>query len=98
MRIEESFNVIFNESLPEPKSSLLVEDDRINKPIVQDPVRSSSLEVNVLDPGQPKSVKEARGHLIEQVVGELNERTLMSKKKQAQDFRMTFSKAQIRQV
>ncbi|GKC86991.1 hypothetical protein Tco_1147640, partial [Tanacetum coccineum] len=60
MRIEGSLNVTFDESFPEPKSSPLVEDDRINKPIVQDPVRSPLLEVNVSDPGQPKSVKEAR--------------------------------------
>ncbi|GKD75569.1 hypothetical protein Tco_1333851, partial [Tanacetum coccineum] len=36
MRIEESLNVTFDESLPEPKSSPSVEDDRINEPIVQD--------------------------------------------------------------
>ncbi|GJT15217.1 hypothetical protein Tco_0873923 [Tanacetum coccineum] len=40
--IEESLNVTFDESLPEPKSSSLVEDDRINKPIVQDLNRSPS--------------------------------------------------------
>ncbi|GJZ42234.1 zf-CCHC domain-containing protein [Tanacetum coccineum] len=32
--------------------------------------------VNVSDEGYPKSLKEARGHPIEQVIGELNERTL----------------------
>ncbi|GKB92574.1 hypothetical protein Tco_0964846 [Tanacetum coccineum] len=36
MRIEESLNVTFDKSLLEPKSSPLVEDDRINKPIVLD--------------------------------------------------------------
>ncbi|GKC25909.1 hypothetical protein Tco_1028059 [Tanacetum coccineum] len=36
MRIEESVNVTFEESLPEPKSSYSVEDDRIDEPIVQD--------------------------------------------------------------
>ncbi|GKB21424.1 hypothetical protein Tco_0855347 [Tanacetum coccineum] len=35
-----------------------------------------SLQVNVSDEGYPKSLKEARDHLIEQVIGELNERTL----------------------
>ncbi|GJU44864.1 hypothetical protein Tco_1202130, partial [Tanacetum coccineum] len=49
LRIEESFNVIFDESLPEPKSSPLVEDDRINEPIVQDLNGSPSLQVNVSD-------------------------------------------------
>nr|GEW43875.1 retrovirus-related Pol polyprotein from transposon TNT 1-94 [Tanacetum cinerariifolium] len=83
MRIEESLKTTFDESLPEPKSSPSSEYDRINEPIVQDLNGSSSLQVNVLDKGYPKSVKEAKGHLIEQVIGELNERTLRSKTKQA---------------
>nr|GEX87122.1 hypothetical protein [Tanacetum cinerariifolium] len=76
MRIEESLNVTFDESLPEPNSSPLVEYDRIIEPVVQNLVRSLSLEINALEPGYPKILKQARGHLIEQVIGELNERTL----------------------
>ncbi|GKC99608.1 hypothetical protein Tco_1169883, partial [Tanacetum coccineum] len=76
MRIEESLNVTFDESLPERKSSPSEEDDRINEPIVQDLNGSPSLQVNVSDEGYPKGLKEARGHPIEQVIGELNERTL----------------------
>ncbi|GJU00370.1 hypothetical protein Tco_1110708 [Tanacetum coccineum] len=83
MRIEESFNVTFDESLLEPKSSSLVEDDRIDEPEVQDLNGSPSLQVNVSDEGYPKSLKEARGHPIKQVISELNERTLRSKTKQA---------------
>ncbi|GJS33109.1 hypothetical protein Tco_0531491 [Tanacetum coccineum] len=83
MRIEESLNVNFDESLPKPKSVPLVEVQNINELIVQDLHGSSSLEVNVSNEGYPKSVKEARGHQIEQVIGELNERTLRSKTKQA---------------
>ncbi|GJV05175.1 putative reverse transcriptase domain-containing protein [Tanacetum coccineum] len=82
MRIEESPNVSFDESLLEPKSSPSVEDDRINEPIVQDLNGLPLLQVNVSDEGYPKSVKEARGHPIEQGIGELNERTLRSKTKQ----------------
>ncbi|GJY04728.1 hypothetical protein Tco_0370668 [Tanacetum coccineum] len=94
MRIEESLNVTFDESFPEPKSSSSVKDDRINEPIVQDLNGSPSLQVNVLDEGYPKSLKEdrghpigpkilkeARGHPIGQVIGELNERTLRTEKK-----------------
>ncbi|GKB25067.1 hypothetical protein Tco_0864468 [Tanacetum coccineum] len=61
IRIEESLNVTFEESLPEPKSSSSVEDDRIDEPIVQDLNGSPSLLVNVSDEGYPKSLKEARG-------------------------------------
>ncbi|GJT26150.1 retrovirus-related pol polyprotein from transposon TNT 1-94 [Tanacetum coccineum] len=67
IRIEESLNVTFDEILPEPKSSSSVEDDRIDEPIVQDLNGSLSLQVNVSDEGYPKSLKEPRGHLIEQM-------------------------------
>ncbi|GJW32635.1 retrovirus-related pol polyprotein from transposon TNT 1-94 [Tanacetum coccineum] len=83
MRIEESLNVTFDESLPERKSSSSVEYDRIDEPIVQDLNGSPSLQFSISDEGYPKSLKEARGHPIEQVIGELNERTLSSKTKQA---------------
>ncbi|GJV75786.1 hypothetical protein Tco_1507370 [Tanacetum coccineum] len=76
MRFEESLNVTFDESLPEPNSSSSVEGDKINEPIVPDLNGSPSLQVNVSDEGYPKSRKEAKGHPIEQVIGELNKRTL----------------------
>ncbi|GJZ41435.1 zf-CCHC domain-containing protein [Tanacetum coccineum] len=49
MRVEESLNISFDESFLEPKSSPLIEDDRINEPLVQDPIRSPSLEANALE-------------------------------------------------
>ena len=82
MRIEESLNVTFYESMPEPKSSPSVEDDVINEHIVQDQVKSPSLQDNVSDKDNPKEVREARGHPIEQVIGDLNRRTLRSQNKQ----------------
>ncbi|GJT89698.1 hypothetical protein Tco_1078543 [Tanacetum coccineum] len=69
MRIEESLNMTFNESLLEPKSSPIIEDDGIHEQVVQDPIRSLSLETNASEPGYPKIIKEARGHPIEQVIG-----------------------------
>ncbi|GJY34202.1 hypothetical protein Tco_0418671 [Tanacetum coccineum] len=65
MRIEKSLNVTFDESLPEPKSSSSVKDDRIDEPIVHDLNRSPSLQVNVSEEGYPKSLKQAK-------VGSLN--------------------------
>ncbi|GJR06264.1 retrovirus-related pol polyprotein from transposon TNT 1-94 [Tanacetum coccineum] len=70
IRIEEFLNVTIDKSLPEPKSSPLVKDGRINEPTVQDLNGLPSLQVNVSDDGNPKSVKEARVHPIEQVLGE----------------------------
>ncbi|GJV40576.1 integrase, catalytic region, zinc finger, CCHC-type containing protein, partial [Tanacetum coccineum] len=49
MRIEKSLNVTLDESLPKPKSSPSVEDDRIIEPVVQNPVRSPLLEANASD-------------------------------------------------
>nr|GEY68401.1 hypothetical protein [Tanacetum cinerariifolium] len=46
-----------------------LEDDRIIELIVQDLVRSLSLEANASEPGYPKSVKEAKDRLIEQLIG-----------------------------
>ncbi|GJR18416.1 hypothetical protein Tco_0966943 [Tanacetum coccineum] len=85
MRIEKSLNVTFDESLPEPKSSPSIEDDMINELIVQDLNGSSLLQVNISDECYPKSLKEARGHLIEQVIGKLNERTLRTYVKGRED-------------
>ncbi|GJW80429.1 retrovirus-related pol polyprotein from transposon TNT 1-94 [Tanacetum coccineum] len=82
LRIEKSLNVIFDDSLPELKSSPLVEDDKIIEPVVQNPVMSPLLEANVLESSCPKSPKEARSHPIEQVIGELNERTLRLERKE----------------
>nr|GEX24676.1 hypothetical protein [Tanacetum cinerariifolium] len=76
MRIDESLNVTFDDSLPEPKLTYLVEDDRIIEPIVKNLIRSPLLEANASEPGYTKSLKEAKGHPIEQVISELNERTL----------------------
>nr|GEX60775.1 hypothetical protein [Tanacetum cinerariifolium] len=83
IRIEESLKVTFDASLPDPDSSSSIEDDRIDEPILQDLNGSPLLKVNVLDEGYPKSLKEARGHPIEQVIGKLNKRTLSSKTKEA---------------
>ncbi|GKD12681.1 hypothetical protein Tco_1197088 [Tanacetum coccineum] len=60
-----------NMSLPEPKSSPLVEDDGIHEQVVQDPNRSPLLEANASEMGSFRSIKEARGHPIEQAKGEL---------------------------
>ncbi|GJW11678.1 hypothetical protein Tco_1577505 [Tanacetum coccineum] len=72
-----------NMSFPEPKSYPSLEDDGMHEQVVQDPIRSPTLEANASEPCYPKNIKEARGHPIEQVIGELNERTLRYKAKQA---------------
>nr|GEW93019.1 Gag-Pol polyprotein [Tanacetum cinerariifolium] len=64
IRIEESLNVTFDESFPDPKSSLSVEDYRINEPVVQDLNGSLSLQVNVSDEGYPKNTNQEKLYLL----------------------------------
>ncbi|GJV00594.1 hypothetical protein Tco_1329864 [Tanacetum coccineum] len=69
MRIVESLNVTFDERFFKPKSSSSVEDDGIDEHVVQDLSRSPSSKANVFELRNHKTVKEARGHPIEQVIG-----------------------------
>nr|GEW93890.1 hypothetical protein [Tanacetum cinerariifolium] len=86
IRIGEFLNVTFDESLPKPKSSSSVEKDWIDEPIVQDLNGSPSLQVNVSNEGYSKSLKEARGYPMEQVIGELSERTLREENRNTLSF------------
>ncbi|GJW98063.1 retrovirus-related pol polyprotein from transposon TNT 1-94 [Tanacetum coccineum] len=85
MRVEESLNVTFNETPPPPKTSPLEDDDlfeeeaiEVNKtrPLGND-VEDKSFENNEII-----NIKESKSHPLENVIGNLNQRTLRS---QAQD-------------
>ncbi|GKA57742.1 hypothetical protein Tco_0756930 [Tanacetum coccineum] len=79
MRIEESLNVTFDDSLPKHKSSPLVEDDKVNELVVQDPIRSLSLEVNASRVGLSLIIAVKVGLRSPrrlQVIGEWNGETL----------------------
>ncbi|GJT89354.1 putative reverse transcriptase domain-containing protein [Tanacetum coccineum] len=72
-------STLWHRSLSEPKSSSLVDD--VDETIVQD-LMGRVLQVYVLATAT-KSLTSDRGNPIEQDLGELNERTLRSKTKQA---------------
>ncbi|GKB29150.1 retrovirus-related pol polyprotein from transposon TNT 1-94, partial [Tanacetum coccineum] len=85
MKVEESLNVTFDETPPPPKTSPLEDDDldeeeaiEVNKtrPLGND-VKDKSLENNEII-----NIKESKSHPLENVIGNLNQRTLRS---QAQD-------------
>ncbi|GJR34730.1 hypothetical protein Tco_1210414 [Tanacetum coccineum] len=85
MKVEESLNVTFDETPPPPKTSPLENDDlfkeeaiKINetRPLGND-VEDKSLENNEII-----NIKESKSHPLENVIGNLNQRTLRS---QAQD-------------
>ncbi|GJZ82999.1 retrovirus-related pol polyprotein from transposon TNT 1-94 [Tanacetum coccineum] len=84
-RVEESLNVTFNETPPLPKTSLLKDDDLVEEEAIKvnntrplgNDVEDKSLESNEII-----NIKESKSHPLENVIGNLNQRTLRS---QAQD-------------
>ncbi|GJT99482.1 hypothetical protein Tco_1109821 [Tanacetum coccineum] len=85
MKVEESLNVIFDETPPPPKTSPLEDDDLVEEEAIEvnktrpfgNDVEDKSLENNEII-----NIKESKSHTLENVIGNLNQRTLRS---QAQD-------------
>ncbi|GJS24080.1 retrovirus-related pol polyprotein from transposon TNT 1-94 [Tanacetum coccineum] len=85
MRVEESLNVTFDETPPPPKTSPLEDDDLVEEEAIEvnktrplgNDVKDKSLESNEII-----NIKESKSHPLENVIGNLNQRTLRS---QAQD-------------
>ncbi|GJV39622.1 retrovirus-related pol polyprotein from transposon TNT 1-94 [Tanacetum coccineum] len=83
MKVKESLNVTFNESPPPTKSSPLVDDDvgeeeatRKNTKIVNiNNEKDDSIEVDEI-----VNIKESKNYPLDQVIGNLNQRTLRSQK------------------
>nr|GEZ46088.1 retrovirus-related Pol polyprotein from transposon TNT 1-94 [Tanacetum cinerariifolium] len=81
MKVKESLNVTFYESPPPTKLSSLVDDDvgkeeaiRNNTKVVNNNnIQEESVEVN-----EVVNIKESKNHLLEQVIGNLNQTTLRS--------------------
>ncbi|GJU83631.1 hypothetical protein Tco_1285996 [Tanacetum coccineum] len=74
---EESLKVTFDESLPKPWTSPLIDDDVIEEHVVQDHDRmqNPNCDLEEVIP-RVENIKEIRDHLIDQVIGELYEKTL----------------------
>ncbi|GJV38211.1 retrovirus-related pol polyprotein from transposon TNT 1-94 [Tanacetum coccineum] len=80
-KIEESLNVTFDETPPPSKTSPLVDDDldeeeairEIKKKNLENIVEDETLEIDEI-----VNIKESRNHPLENVIGNLNQRTLRS--------------------
>ncbi|GJT77504.1 retrovirus-related pol polyprotein from transposon TNT 1-94 [Tanacetum coccineum] len=78
-KIEESLNVTFDETPPPSKTSPLVDDDldeeeairEIEKKNLENVVEDETLEIDEI-----VNIKESRNHPLENVIGNLNQRTL----------------------
>nr|GEW64080.1 integrase, catalytic region, zinc finger, CCHC-type, peptidase aspartic, catalytic [Tanacetum cinerariifolium] len=82
MKIKESLNVTFDETPPPSKTSPLVDDDldeneaikAIERKNLENDIGDKTLEIeNVVD------IKESRNHPLENIIGNLNQRTLRNK-------------------
>ncbi|GJW48670.1 retrovirus-related pol polyprotein from transposon TNT 1-94 [Tanacetum coccineum] len=85
MKVEESLNVTFDETPPPPKTSPLEDDELVEEEAIEvsktKPI-GNNLEDISLENNQIVNIKESKTHPLENVIGNLNQRTLRS---QAQD-------------
>ncbi|GJS97489.1 retrovirus-related pol polyprotein from transposon TNT 1-94 [Tanacetum coccineum] len=87
-KIEESLNVTFDETPPPSKTSPLVDDDldeeeaiRATKKNLENVVEDETLEIDKI-----VNIKESRNHPLENVIGNLNQRTLRSQAQNQSNF------------
>ncbi|GKD38660.1 retrovirus-related pol polyprotein from transposon TNT 1-94 [Tanacetum coccineum] len=88
-KIEESLNVTFDETPPPSKTSPLVDDDLdeeeaikvTEKKILENDIEDETLEIDEI-----VNIKESRNHPLENVIGNLNQRTLRSQAQNQSNF------------
>ncbi|GKD08078.1 retrovirus-related pol polyprotein from transposon TNT 1-94 [Tanacetum coccineum] len=81
MKIEESLNVTFDETPPQSKTSPLV-DDALDEEEAIKVTKKKNLENNIedetLEVDKIVNIKESKNHQLDNVIGNLNQRTLRS--------------------
>nr|GEV38398.1 retrovirus-related Pol polyprotein from transposon TNT 1-94 [Tanacetum cinerariifolium] len=80
-KIKESLNVTFDEAPPPSKTSPLVDDDLDEEEAIRETVKKNLeniVEDETLEIDEIVNIKESRNHLLENVIGNLNQRTLRS--------------------
>ncbi|GKC68847.1 hypothetical protein Tco_1114730 [Tanacetum coccineum] len=101
MKIEESLNVTFDETPPPFKTSPLVDDDLdeeeaikvTEKKNLENDIDNETLEINKVI-----IIKESRNHPLENVIGNLNQRTLRSQAQNQSNFFCFISTIEARNV
>nr|GEW00633.1 hypothetical protein [Tanacetum cinerariifolium] len=80
-KVEESLNVTFDETPPTSKASPLVDDDLDEDEVIKI-IEKKNLENDIVDEtleiDEIVNIKESRNHLLENVIGNLNQKTLRS--------------------
>ncbi|GJY98777.1 retrovirus-related pol polyprotein from transposon TNT 1-94 [Tanacetum coccineum] len=88
MKVKESLNVIFDESPPPTKLSPLVDDDVGEEEAIERKVKidNNSLENESIEVDEFVNIKKSKNHPLEQVIGNLNQRTLRSQAQNKSNF------------
>ncbi|GJX57603.1 retrovirus-related pol polyprotein from transposon TNT 1-94 [Tanacetum coccineum] len=88
-KVEESLNVTFDETPPPSKTSPLVDDDLDEEEAIK-VTEKKNLENNIedetLEIDEIVNIKESRNHPLENVIGNLNQRTLRSQAQNQSNF------------
>ncbi|GJU59244.1 retrovirus-related pol polyprotein from transposon TNT 1-94 [Tanacetum coccineum] len=89
MKIKESLNVTFDETPPSSKTSPLVDDDLDEEEAIKVTEKKNlenDIEDETLEIDEVVNIKESRNHPLENVIGNLNQRTLRSKAQNQSNF------------
>ncbi|GJR77477.1 retrovirus-related pol polyprotein from transposon TNT 1-94 [Tanacetum coccineum] len=88
-KVKESLNVTFDETPPPSKTSPLVDDDLDEEEVIM-VIERKKLENNIVDEtlevDEIINIKESRNHPLENVIGNLNQRTLRSQAQNQSNF------------
>nr|GEZ52933.1 retrovirus-related Pol polyprotein from transposon TNT 1-94 [Tanacetum cinerariifolium] len=88
-KVKESLNVTFDETPPPSKTSPLVDDDLDEEEAIK-VTKKKNLENNIedetLEIDEIVNIKESRNHSLENVIGNLNQRTLKSQAQNQSNF------------
>ncbi|GKD38058.1 retrovirus-related pol polyprotein from transposon TNT 1-94 [Tanacetum coccineum] len=88
-KIEESLNVTFDETPPPSKTSPLVDDDLDEEESIRETEKKNLknvVEDETLEIDEIVNIKESRNHPLENVIGNLNQRTLRSQAQNQSNF------------
>ncbi|GJS07592.1 retrovirus-related pol polyprotein from transposon TNT 1-94 [Tanacetum coccineum] len=83
-KVEESLNVTFDETPPPSKTSPLVDDDIDEEEAIK--VTENDIEDETLEIDEIVNIKESRNHPLENVIRNLNQRTLRSQAQNQSNF------------
>ncbi|GJX63849.1 hypothetical protein Tco_0296749 [Tanacetum coccineum] len=89
MKVEESLNVTFDESPPPTKLSPLVDDDVGEEEAIKNNtkvVNNNNEKDESIEVDEVVNIKESKNHPLDQVIGNLNQRTLRSQAQNHSNF------------